>query len=405
MKRILFKIWKFPKLSETFIVNQVITAIKLGYEVRILAEEVCDISENGNQELFLEFGLEDKLILEDYKIPETKMGRLLKTAWFILKRPNLLDPLLKFYHKSDRKGFFPVFQFFFYESFRAYEVIHIQFGTNKNPVDILKKIGVLNNRLITSFHGHDLYFPINNRIPNNGYYDDLFASGDFLICNTPFLKQKLKEIDAPDNKIKIIPVAVNTNYFKPKPKKQVNSKIKLVTVGRLETFKGQIWGIHCVEKLLRKNLKIEYIIAGDGSLYSILLKEVKERNLSDVVSFTGALKQHEVRKLLQESDIFLMTSVTDPDYGVESQGLVTAEAQASGLPVVAFDTGGVKYTLEHGKTGFLCRERDVDDFTAKIELLIKDQDLRKEMGKKAREFIEKEYSEVSVMKSWKDIYG
>ncbi len=406
MKKILFKIWKFPKLSETFIVNQVVMAIKLGYEVRILVEEVCDIPQNANQELFQKFGLKEKLILEDYNIPETKKGRLIKAVKLILSRLDLLIPLFRFYRKSQRKGFFAVFQFFFYDSIRSFEVMHIQFGTNKYPLDILKKIGFLNCGLITSFHGHDLYFPINNKIPNDGYYDNLFETGDFLICNTPFLKQKLKEINAPESKIKIIPVAVDTNYFKPDLTKKVNSKIRLVTVGRLETFKGQIWGISCVKELINNNnIEIEYLIVGDGSLYPELHEKVNELNLNQFIKFTGRKSQFEVRNLLQSSDIFLMTSVTDPNYGVESQGLVSAEAQACGLPVVAFNTGGVKYTLKHEETGFLCKEMDMDDFTARTELLIKDPVLRKNMGRKAIKFIEEEYSETSVISKWKEIYG
>lgn len=380
-------------------------AIKLGYEVRILTEEVCDISQNASQELFREFGLKDKLILEDYKIPETKMRRVLRAAGLILKRPDLLAPLLKFYKKNDRKGFFAIFQFFFYESFRDHDVIHIQYGTNKSPVDIMKKTGFLKSRIITSFHGHDLHFPINNRIPAEGYYDNLFKVADVLVCNTPFLKRKLKSLKAPEHKIITVPVAVDTGYFKPMQIPGKNGRLRLITVGRLDELKGQEFGIKAMSALIKRGLEVEYILAGTGVYEEKLKKLVEELDLTGRVSFKGKVSPEEVRRLLQEADIFLMTSVTNEVGMQESQGLVTAEAQACGLPVVAFDTGGVKYTLENEKTGFLCRERDVDDLTAKIELLIRDKALREEMGTKARKFVEKEYSEISVMKSWKELYG
>lgn len=404
-KKILFKIWKFPRLSETFIVNQIVMAIKFGYDVRILTEEVCDISENSNQELFKEFKLEDKLILEDYKIPKRKMGRAIKVAGLILKRPYLLPALYRFYKQNPRKGFFAVFQFFFYQSFRDYETIHIQFGTNKSPVDILKKIGFLKSRVITSFHGHDLHFPINNRISSEGYYNKLFEVADVLVCNTPFLKSKLKALMAPENKISTIPVAVDTNYFKPVSVPKRDGKFRLITVGRLDDLKGQEYGIKAVSSLVKKGLEVEYIIAGAG-LYERRLKElVNDLVLDETVFFKGKVDQGEVLQLLQKADLFLMTSVTNEVGMQESQGLVTAEAQSCGLPVIAFDTGGVKYTLVEGETGFLCRERDVDDLAAKIELLLEDQALRNKMGMKARKFIEEEYSEVSVMNKWKAIYA
>ena len=349
--------------------------------------------------------LEKRLILEDYKIPATKSGRAIKAAGLILKRPELLAPLLRFYKQNPRKGFFAIFQFFFYESLRNYEIIHIQYGTNKSPVDILKKTGFLKSRIITSFHGHDLHFPINNRIQKDGYYDLLFEVADVLVCNTIFLKSRLIALKAPENKIETVPVAVDTDFFQPIPVTNKDGKLRLITVGRLDELKGQEYGIKAVSSLVKKGLKVEYILAGAGVSERRLKDLVKKRDLGEVVCFKGKVDQKEVLQLLQQADLFLMTSVTNEVGMQESQGLVTAEAQACGLPVVAFDTGGVKYTLEDGKTGFLCEEKNVDDFAAKIELLLKDSGLREEMGKKARQFIEKEYSEISVMKKWKGIYG
>ncbi len=404
-KRVLFKVWKFPQLSETFIVNQVVIAIKLGYEVKILTEEVCDIPRNASLELFRKFGLKDKMILEDYKIPEKKIGKVLRAARLLLKTPDLLAPLLRFYKEHDRKGFFAVFQFFFYKSFRDYDVIHIQYGTNKSPVDGLKKAGLLKSRIITSFHGHDLHFPINNRIPEEGYYDNLFEVADILVCNTPFLKSKLKSLKAPEHKIITVPVAVDTCYFKPMPSPDQKGRLRLITVGRMDELKGQEYGIKAVSTLIKQGLEVEYILAGTGVYEEKLKRQVEELELTGQVSFKGKVGPEEVRRLLKDADIFLMTSVTNEVGMQESQGLVTAEAQACGIPVVAFDTGGVKYTLKDGKTGFLCKEKDVEDFSAKVELLIRNENLREEMGRNAREFIHMEYSEVSVMKSWKDIYG
>ncbi|WP_227009172.1 glycosyltransferase family 4 protein [Christiangramia fulva] len=383
-----------------------VIAIKLGYEVRILTEEICDINQNANQEIFEEFGLKEKLILEDYEIPVTKLRRTLKAVGLILKRPDLLGAFLKFYHNCDRKGFLPIYQFYFYTSFYNYDIIHIQFGTNKSPVDVLKKTGFLKSRIITSFHGHDLHFPINNMIPAKGYYDDLFKIADILVCNTPFLKRKLKVLNAPEQKIRIVPVTVNTRYFKPVVEStKKNDEVKLITIGRLDELKGQAYGIKAVDILIKKGLNVKYILAGTGEYQEKLKKLVGDLGLNQSVYFKGRVSQSQVCRLLQESDIFLMTSVTN-DVGMqESQGLVTAEAQACGLPIVAFDTGGVKYTLINGKTGFLCKEKDLKDFSSKIEMLIKDSVLREEMGINARKFIEEEYSEVSVMDKWKEIYG
>ena len=405
-KSILFKIWKFPQLSETFIVNQIVLAIKMGYDVKILVGEVTDITKNANNILFEEFNLRDKIIVEDYKLPQQKLKRILNAAWLLFNNILLVPHLIKYYNATNKKGIVALYEFFFYKNFRKFDAIHIQFGTNKHPVDILKNTGYIKSQLIVSFHGHDLYFPINNRIPNNGYYNHLFESANYLVANTAFLKDKLIDINAPIEKIKIIPVAVDTSIFKPiKLDDKKTDIIRIISVGRLEIFKGHQLGIKCISKLVKKGYNIQYSIIGDGSQKELLESLIKKYSLTKHVILIGRKSQEDISRLLPTQDIFLMTSITDPNYGVESQGLVTAEAQACGLPVVAFDSGGVKYTLIDGDTGFLCKEKDLDCYTEKIELLIRNDTLRKEMGLNACHFIEKEYSENSVLNKWKNIYG
>jgi len=405
-KSILFKIWKFPQLSETFIVNQIVLAIKMGYDVKILVGEVTDITKNANNLLFEEFNLRDKIIVEDYKLPQQKLKRILKAAWLLLNDILLVPHFIKYYNASKKKGLEAIYEFFFYKNFREFDAIHIQFGTNKHPVDILKNTGYIKSQLIVSFHGHDLYFPINNRIPNNGYYNHLFESANYLVANTAFLKDKLIEINAPIEKIKIIPVAVDTSIFKPiKLDDKKSDLIRIISVGRLEIFKGHQFGIKCISQLVKKGYDIQYSIIGDGSQKEVLESLIQKYGLKKHVVLLGRKSQEEISKTLPIQDIFLMTSITDSNYGVESQGLVTAESQACGLPVVAFDSGGVKYTLVDGKTGFLCKEEDIECYTEKIELLIRNDSLRKKMGIDAVQFIEREYSENSVLKKWRNIYG
>ena len=83
-----------------------------------------------------------------------------------------------------------------------------------------------------------------------------------------------------------------------------------------------------------------------------------------------------------------MTSTFDECGRRETQGLVTAEAQACGLPVVAFRSGGVPYTIEEAKTGFLAEEKNVTEFTQHLRKLCIDEPLRKEMGQNARKYVE-----------------
>ena len=118
----------------------------------------------------------------------------------------------------------------------------------------------------------------------------------------------------------------------------------------------------------------------------------------------GARNQSEIKKWLQESDVFLMTSTFDDCGRRETQGVVTAEAQACGLPVVAFRSGGVPYTLEEGKTGFLAEEKNLTEFTQYLRKLCMDEPLRKKMGQNARKFVEDNFCQTKLAQKQISLY-
>ena len=374
--------------------------------MNILVEDLLEINETTHGKLIKKYNLIDKVVFEDYRIPKNKTLRILKAIILIFSNISNLYKLKTFIEQHRKFELRHVYIFHFFRKLKNFDIVHVQYGTNGKPLDILKKIGLFPPKLIVSFHGHDVYFPINRIIENNGYYDDLFKYADKLIANTAFLKDLLIELGAPTGKIETIPVAVNTNFFKP-GKLEINTSetIKIITVGRLEIFKGQYLGIECISKLVSNGYNVHYTIVGTGSQEEVLRNLIQEYSLNNYISLTGRKSQEKIKGLLQNHDIFLMTSITDPNYGVESQGLVTAEAQACGLPVIGFDSGGVKYTVMDGETGFIVPEFDVAAMTNRIEELIDNVKLRQEIGKKAVIYMENHFSQNKINDIWCKTYN
>jgi len=405
MKEIIFKVWTFPKLSETFIINQIALSIRLGYNVKILVGELNEISENSDSRIFQKYGLKKKIIIDDYKIPKKRWKRYLKSLQLIVDNLVFLPQLIEFYKSSERKDLLPLFEFSFYKQHKNADIFHIQYGTNKHPIEKLKKIGFLKSKIIVSFHGHDLHFPINGLIPNNGYYKTLFQTASKLVVNTPYLENKLLDLNAEKSKIETIPIGIDTDYFKPKKGSAKREVFEIITVGRLEYLKGQAVGIECIKELVNRGFQVKYTIVGDGREFQNLKNLIKKYNLKSSVTMVGAKHQSEIKTLLQNSDLFLMTSITDLNTVAETQGLVTAEAQSCGVPVIAFDTGGVKYTIKNGYSGFICQEGDIGNYIEKIESLIRKSELREKMKLNARDFILENFSLTKMEKKWATIYN
>ena len=272
------------------------------------------------------------------------------------------------------------------------DIFHVQFGVYAEPLVRLKKNNLLKGKIVTTFHGFDVHYTDNTFRDVKKRYQDLFIYGTAFTCNTKYLAEQLIQLGCPQNKLEIVPMGIDVNYFKPVSIKKNTEKIKLVSVGRLIKWKGHAYGIKAIAGIVKRGYKVTYTIIGEGEERENLEQLIKELKLEKTVILAGARDQQFIKESMQQADIFLMTSTHDETGRRETQGVVTGEAQACGLPVVAFNSGGVPYTMIDGETGFLSKENDYSCMAENIEKLITNQDMRMQMSKKAREFIVSHYS-------------
>jgi len=148
--------------------------------------------------------------------------------------------------------------------------------------------------------------------------------------------------------------------------------IILGNAGRLTKQKGQDKLIHIAKKLRDKDIDFTLFIAGKGELENELEKLIEKNDLRDKVIMLGFVD--DMQKFMNSIDIFLLTSAW------EGFGFVLVEAMIKSKPVVAFDITSNPEIVENNKSGFLVEHPDLDSFTQKTIALIKDENLRKEMG-------------------------
>lgn len=403
MKKILFRIWQFPQPSETFILNQIITAIECGYEVKILVGDFLEIDASSQQNLFQHYNIREKIILENYQIPKNINIRVFKAAYLLITNALFFFKLKSYLNL--KKDLSQIYRFYFFKKLRKFDLIHIQYGTNAKPIDILKKNGLLKKKIIVSFHGHDAFFPINGMIKDQSYYDELFNSADAVIANTPYLAETLIKLGCKNNSLRTIPVGVDTKFFTPSNDKFIKKNpFKIINIGRLDRIKGQQYAIDVIEILRNKNYPIELYIIGEGKERKKLENLIIQKGLEENVFLIGVKDHLTIRKYLQKNNVYLHSSVAVADGRRETQGLAILEAHSCGLPAVVFDSGGVKYTVQEGISGFIVPEFDTASMANKIEILINDPALRNHMAIAARKFVEQQYSLEKIGAIWCKTY-
>ncbi|ALJ04595.1 hypothetical protein APS56_05330 [Pseudalgibacter alginicilyticus] len=404
-KEIVFKVPEFPHLSETFIIAQILAALELGYKIKIVTKKV--IKDNFLiSPIIFEHNLLDRIVIEDYKIPKNKLIRLSKWCMILLKNLHNLISIINYHKEFSNFSLTWLYQWKFYIQFNNAAIIHVQYGTNSFPYRVITNTNIFKPTVIVTFHGHDAFFPLYGRIPNNGYYEKLFNKKVLITANTPYLGEKLIALGCSKENLKLVPVGVDTMFFTPgKVDKTEVKTLRLITVGRLDKVKGHQFAIEVVNELIKKRINVSLTIIGEGLERENLENLIKAYSLEEYVFLKGSKSQIQIREELRGHNLFLMLGVPVENERRETQGLVTLEAQACGLPVIAFDSGGIKYTVQEGVTGFVCKEFDIDTVVKKIEFFNQKRNLIKEMGTQATIFVNNQYSQTIINKRWEQIYN
>lgn len=201
----------------------------------------------------------------------------------------------------------------------------------------------------------------------------------------------------PAAKIKRFPRGINTDRFHPskrngilKKKYAIGDELKLLYVGRVSKEKNLHLLAEAFKNLSQQEPALHLIVVGDGPY----LAEMKQCMAHTPCIFTGYKDGEELAALYASSDIFVFPSTTD------TFGNVVLEAQASGLPVVVTDQGGPQENLLPDQTGLVVEGDSVTALTRAMRLLVADTDLRRQMGRAARKYMEDRSFENAFIQTW-----
>jgi glycosyltransferase involved in cell wall biosynthesis len=164
----------------------------------------------------------------------------------------------------------------------------------------------------------------------------------------------------------------------------------ILFIGRLVEKKGLPYLFDACSILARRGHDFRLRIVGDGPL----LESCRERAeaLEGRVSFAGRLPPEQVREELRQAQIVCMPSIEAADGDNEGLPIVALEAQAAGLPIVAFDQGPVPECLRANATGLLARDRSAEDLASSLERLLEDPELRRRLGHDGRRHVEENFN-------------
>jgi len=230
---------------------------------------------------------------------------------------------------------------------------------------------------------------------------DIIAAADRISSPSISIYEKLKTVGfSVANKTDIIPLPfdVNPQLRSIKSRTTLEKKISVVYLGRLEKRKGVIDLADAIPHVLKQYPNVIFTFVGAPSTSpknEILMDEYLQEKLINFkknVRFIGKVPHSDIIDFLQMGDIFVFPS------HYESFGIACCEAMAAGKAIIGSNEGGLAEILNFGECGLLIAPKQPHQISAKINTLIKNDELRLSLGNRARKRLTLMYNCEQILK-------
>ncbi len=225
----------------------------------------------------------------------------------------------------------------------------------------------------------------------------VLRGADQVICVSEILKGFLIRYGLPANKVHAIPNGIDPEAFKPSApdpeilaRYDLQGRVVVGYVGSFQFFSDRRAFIDLAKALCVNNPEVRFLFVGEGAIGGELRRMAEESGIGGRTIFTGMVPHSEVPRYLSAMDILI--SPYRDDYLFYGSSMKLLEYMAVGKPTVITALGQIKELVHDGCNGMLYEPGDYRAMAAKLETLARDRELRRAMGMRARETVQRDWT-------------
>ena len=244
-------------------------------------------------------------------------------------------------------------------------------------------------------------------------YLEIFITkrADAVIVVTQGIKDYLINNGVDKNKVWVIENGANIELFIPIKNSNVVDELRnrlrinddenvVVFIGNLAPWQGVEYLIHAAPLIIEKMQKTKFLIVGEGMIKQNLMALCRALNVESNFIFTGMVRYEDVPKYINISDVGIVPFIKDR----VCSPIKLFEYLSSGKPVVSSNIENIREILNKSKAGILVTPEDPTELSYAIIKLLKDKQLREQMGNSGREFVVNNYSWEITAKKTKEVF-
>jgi colanic acid/amylovoran biosynthesis glycosyltransferase len=379
---------RWPKLTETFILYEVLAVEALGQRVELFPllrhrepvshPEAVQLAARAHYEPFLSRAILASQLDAIRRRPRAYFGALgalvrgtLGSANFLLGGLAIFPKVVHMARQMEAAGIRHVHCHFANHPAAAGFIIHRLTGI---PYSFVA-------------HGSDLHV-------DRHMLDRKVAEAAFVVAiSRDNLEEIVEEVgEGARGRVEVIHCGVDTARLKPRTEpRRADRPFTILCIGTLHEVKGQSILVEACRILRDRGVDVRCRLIGDGEDEALLRDRIAAADLGGTVSLDGRLTRDEVIAAIADADVLVAPSVAASNGKREGIPVVLMEAMSCGLPVVASRLSGIPELVDDEVEGLLVPPGDAAALADGIERLRDDPDLRARLGAAARRRIEKEF--------------
>jgi len=396
--KIAYLLKTFPKLSETFILNEILELERQGVELRIFS-----LREPSETKMHAEAAdVKAEVTYLRYVSPQAALNRIpferyaqrlqrSNDRWSVfLRRPaRYLKTLLFRLRFSGRRRHFEQALGLARELITG-EFTHIHAHFANEPTSVAHLAHHLTGCPFSfTAHAKDIY------LSDRADLATKMAAAEFIITCTAYNRNYLAEIAPPNAPIHVCYHGVDLSRFSRElevHRVASGERQQILSVGRFCEKKGFPYLLRACYLLKQGGRSFVCRIIGFGPLQEELEKLIDALELRDCVVLAGKMTQDKLIDEYRRADLFVLPCLVTDDGDRDGIPNVLVEAMAMRLPVVSTPVSGITELVDHMQNGLLTTEKDAESLAAAIERLLQDAELRWRLGANGRQKVMEVFS-------------
>ena len=378
--RIGYIVSRFPKISETFILDEILDLKRRGLEIEIfslLKEQESKVHHDAAALMpnvhYAAWRSKDFWAAQFHWL--SQKPSLYFRSWWKAVRGNLcsLTFLLRALFIVPAAAYFALLL-----KERKIDRVHAHWATH--PALAAYIIHQLTGiRYSVTAHAHDIYV-------NKSMLKEKLSSSDFIVTisqyNATLLTEYASELAG---KIHVIHCGIDPEVFTPAAiSPDRGNPFTILCIASLNDYKGHRFLIDACANLKQHGITFRCLLAGEGPERRSIEAQISRLGLQGYVELLGWQKREEIYRLMRQANVMVLPSIVTENGKQEGIPVALMEAMAMEVPVVATTISGLAELVDHGTNGLLVPEKNSGALAAALYLIFKERDASVEMAKAGR---------------------